>query len=151
MAIYAAYGSNLDSARMRSRAPHSPALGTGWLMGWRLTFGGEDSSWEGALPTIVEDPSASVFVMLYALTDEDELNLDSAEGFDIGFYRKIRVRVSTLDRDVTAWAYVLDGYEGGFPQQRHMETIIRAAIVAGAPDDYVSELRARPTGDDKED
>ena len=41
---------------MLERAPHSPMAGTGWLEGWRLTFGGEDLGWEGALATIVEDP-----------------------------------------------------------------------------------------------
>ena len=143
MGIYAAYGSNLDPARMALRAPHSPAIGVGWLNGWRLTFGGEDRSWEGPLPTLVEDSISQVFVMLYALTDEDEAALDNAEGFDIGMYRKIRVRVSTLDRDVTAWLYVVDGYEDGIPKYKHLQTIIDAAIVAGAPEDYIDDLRTR--------
>jgi hypothetical protein len=51
--LYAAYGSNMDPAQMKERAPHSPMAGTGWLMGWRLTFGGEDFAWEGALSTVV--------------------------------------------------------------------------------------------------
>ena len=59
MTLYAAYGSNLDPAQMAKRAPTSPAQGTGWLMGWRLTFGGENLGWEGALATIVEDPGQS--------------------------------------------------------------------------------------------
>jgi len=156
MAIYAAYGSNLDPARMLKRAPHSPLIGPGWLMGWRLTFGGTDRSWHGALPTVVEDPTGQVFVMLYAMTDEDEHNLDSAEGFDLGLYRKIRVRVATLDRDVTAWLYVIDGYEDGLPLREHLFAIIDSAEVAQAPRDYVDGLRARSyvediadlTGDD---
>ena len=53
--LYAAYGSNMDPAQMKERAPHSPMAGTGWLMGWRLTFGGEDFAWEGALSTVVEE------------------------------------------------------------------------------------------------
>jgi hypothetical protein len=40
--IYAAYGSNMHPEQMLERAPHSPMAGTGWLHGWRLTFGGED-------------------------------------------------------------------------------------------------------------
>ena len=49
--IYAAYGSNMHPEQMLQRAPHSPMAGTGWLHGWRLTFGGEDIGWEGALAT----------------------------------------------------------------------------------------------------
>src|SRR6478752_6201847 len=55
MALYAAYGSNMDPAHMLQRCPSSPVAGTGWLPGWRLTFGGEDLSWDGALATVVED------------------------------------------------------------------------------------------------
>ena len=51
MALYAAYGSNLDPTQMKQRCPHSPALGTGWIEGWRLTFGAEELGWEGALAT----------------------------------------------------------------------------------------------------
>ncbi|WP_165715462.1 gamma-glutamylcyclotransferase family protein, partial [Mycobacterium tuberculosis] len=42
MPLYAAYGSNMHPEQMLERAPHSPMAGTGWLPGWRLTFGGED-------------------------------------------------------------------------------------------------------------
>jgi hypothetical protein len=142
--LYAAYGSNMDPIRMLERAPHSPARGTGWLMGWRLTFGGEDLGWEGALATVVEDPDGQVFLALYDLTDADEDALDDWEGSDLGLYTKIRVRVATLEGDVTAWLYVLDAYEGGLPSARYLGLMADAAEAAGAPDDYVADLRARP-------
>ena len=50
MALYAAYGVNLDPSRMAERAPASPMEGTGWLRGWRLTFAGEELGFGGALP-----------------------------------------------------------------------------------------------------
>ena len=77
MALYAAYGSNCDPAQMLERCPHSPAAGTGWLEGWRLTFGGEDLGWEGALATIVEAPGQQVFVALYDVTEFDIAQLES--------------------------------------------------------------------------
>src|SRR5689334_5414085 len=110
MALYAAYGSNLDPGQMLLRAPHSPQRGTGWLSGWRLTFGGEDRGWEGPLATIVEDPLSQVFVMLYDVTDADAQQMDWWEHADLKLFRKIRVRVATLDGDVPAWCYVLDDY-----------------------------------------
>lgn len=143
MALYAAYGSNLDPAQMRLRCPHSPSRGTGWLEGWRLTFGGEEVGWEGALATLVEDPGSRVFVMLYDVPRQDEAALDHWES-PTGLYRKIRVRVATLDRDALAWLYVLDHYEGGLPSARYLGIIADAAEAAGAPDDYVEELRQRP-------
>ena len=144
MALYAAYGSNLDPAQMLERCPHSPAAGTGWVEGWRLTFGGEDLGWEGSLATMVEDVGAHVFVGLYDITDQDARALDAWEGADNGLYRKVRVRVATLRGDELAWVYVLDGFEGGLPAARYLGVLADAAEKAGAPDDYVVELRNRP-------
>jgi gamma-glutamylcyclotransferase (GGCT)/AIG2-like uncharacterized protein YtfP len=143
MARYAAYGSNMDPAQMLQRAPHSPMTGTGWLTGWRLTFGGEDLGWEGALATVVEESGSSVFVVLYDITGPDERELDAWEG-GVGLYRKIRVRVDTLDGDSLAWLYVLDAYEGGLPSARYLGIMADAAESAGAPADYVADLRSRP-------
>ena len=144
MALYAAYGSNMDPSQMRERCPHSPGSGTGWLEGWRLTFGGEDLGWEGSLATIVEAPGGRVYVSLYDVTPLDERVLDAWEGADNGLYRKVRVRVATLEGDAVAWVYLLDGFEGGLPSARYLGVLADAAEAAGAPDDYVSELRDRP-------
>jgi gamma-glutamylcyclotransferase (GGCT)/AIG2-like uncharacterized protein YtfP len=142
--LYAAYGSNMDPAQMAERCPHSPLRGTGWLQGWRLTFGGEDIGWEGALGTVVEDADQRVFVALYELTASDELALDQWDGASIDYYRKAKVRVSTLDGDVLAWLYVLNAYEGGLPGARYLGIMADAAEAAGAPEDYVKSLRERP-------
>lgn len=142
--LYAAYGSNMDPAQMEERCPHSPAAGTGWLNGWRLTFGGEELGWDGALPTIVPDASSQVFVALFDVSPQDQQQLDSWEGAEDGLYNKIKLRVATLDGDVLAWVYSLDAYEGGLPSARTLGLIAEAAQAAGAPDEYVAELRARP-------
>jgi len=144
VALYAAYGSNMDPAQMKQRCPHSPASGSGWIEGWRLTFGGEDLGWEGALATIAEAPGDHVYVQLYDVTPLDEKALDQWEGADTGLYRKVRVRVQTLEGDQLAWVYVLDGFEGGLPSARYLGVLADAAEQAGAPDDYVAELRSRP-------
>ncbi|HET6876227.1 MAG TPA: gamma-glutamylcyclotransferase family protein [Jatrophihabitans sp.] len=142
--LYAAYGSNMDPEQMLERCPHSPAAGTGWLPGWRLTFGGEEHGWDGALPMVVPDPESQVFVALYEVSPHDLHALDVWESADTGLYERIRLRVSTLDADVLAWVYVLNGYEGGLPSARAIGIIADAAEAAGAPDEYVAELRARP-------
>ncbi len=144
MPLYAAYGSNMDTAQMKFRCPHSPAVGSGWLEGWRLTFGGEAIGWEGALATIVEDPDSSVYTVLYDVPKEDEARLDDWDGVGMGLYAKIHVRVQTLDGEQLAWAYVLTDYEGGLPSPTYLAAMADAAEKAGAPDDYVADLRERP-------
>jgi gamma-glutamylcyclotransferase (GGCT)/AIG2-like uncharacterized protein YtfP len=129
---------------MSERCPHSPLRSTGWLTGWRLTFGGEEHGWDGALPTIVQDPFEQVFVALYDVTDEDLVLLDSLESADSGLYRKTKVRVATMAGSHLAYAYVLDAFEGGLPSASALGILADAAEAADAPADYVAALRARP-------
>jgi len=144
--LYAAYGSNLDPGRMHAYCPYSPMFGTGWLEGWRITFAGElELGWEGAVTTIVESPGDRVFVALYDVHPRDAEQLDEVEGVTSGTYRKLHLRVATLDGDVTAWVYVFNGYEGGLPTAWYLAEIAAAAEKAGAPADYVNALRTRPT------
>lgn len=46
--------------------------------------------------------------------------------------------------DVVAWFYVMDAYEGGLPLAAYLGQLADAAESAGAPADYVHELRTRP-------
>ena len=135
----------MDPALMAERCPHSPLQGTGWLEGWRLTFGGEDIGWEGPLATVVEDVAERVFVVLYEISHLDERSLDRWDGVTLGYFRKTRVRVQTLDGDAPAWLYVLNAYEGGLPSERYLGMLADAAEKAGAPADYVDDLRGRPS------
>ncbi|MCW2851022.1 MAG: gamma-glutamylcyclotransferase [Nocardioides sp.] len=144
MTLYAAYGTNLDPARMSERCPHSPLHTTGWLEGWRLTFGGEDHGWDGSLSTIVQDPFEQVFVAVYDITEADEADLDGWEAADSGLYRKTKVRVATMNGEMVVWTYVLDAYEGGLPSASYLGMLAEAAEAADAPDDYVAALRRRP-------
>jgi hypothetical protein len=142
--LYAAYGVNLDTQRMSERCPHSILRGTGWLQGWRITFGGEEHGWDGALATIVQDPFEQVFVAVYDVTEDDEATLDGWESADTGLHRKIKVRASTLEEELVAWVYVLDAFEGGLPSASYLGALADAAEAADAPSDYVAELRSRP-------
>ena len=144
MTLYAAYGTNLDPARMSERCPHSILESTGWLTGWRLTFGGEEHGWDGALATIVQDPFEQVFVAVYDVTEEDEVALDRWDSADTGLFRKMKVRVSTLTGELLGWAYVLDAVEGGLPSASYLGVLADAAEAADAPADYVAALRRRP-------
>jgi gamma-glutamylcyclotransferase (GGCT)/AIG2-like uncharacterized protein YtfP len=142
--LYAAYGPNMDPRKMSARCPHSPLQGTGWLLGYRLTFGGEEYGWDGALATVVEDHLDQVFVAVYDVTDEDSAVLDDWESVSTGLYVKTRVRVATMLGEQLAWTYVLAAYEGGLPSASYLGILADAAEAADAPTDYVMRLRARP-------
>jgi gamma-glutamylcyclotransferase (GGCT)/AIG2-like uncharacterized protein YtfP len=83
-------------------------------------------------------------VALYDVSPYDVKQLDEWEAVDQGIYRKIHVRVQTLDGERLAWVYTLNAYEGGLPSARYLGILAEAAEAAGAPDDYVAAIRARP-------
>lgn len=144
MTLFAAYAASLNPRLMGERCPHSPLRSTGWLQGWRLTFGGEEHGWDGALATIVQDKFEQVFVAIYDISEEDRPALEAWEAVETGLYRPVRVRISTLNGEVLATAYVLDAFEGGLPSDSHLGIIADAADAGSAPADYVQALRSRP-------
>lgn len=77
----------------------------------------------------------------------DEETLDTWESIDLGSFRKLRLRVQTLDGEALAWLYVLDAYEGGLPSAHYLSVLADAAEHAGAPTDYLTDLRTRPHRD----
>jgi hypothetical protein len=141
MPLYAAYGPNLDPARMLERCPRSPVAGSGWVTGWRLTFGGDPVS-----ATVVEAEGEQVFVTLYDVSPLDEPTLDAWEKAESGMEQKIKERVQTLEGPQLAWWYVSPHYEGGLPTPQYLNLLAECAEAGGAPSDYVAELRSRPTG-----
>jgi hypothetical protein len=164
VSLYAAYRTDLDPAHLSERCPSSPVRGPGWLSGWRLTFAGGErdhgsladaldagltiglspalgEELPGALATVVQEPGSSVFVMLFDMSPADKAALEIWEGER---YRTVKVRVETLEGSVMAWTFVYDGYEGGLPTASYLGLLSDAAEEAGAPDDYVRELRNRP-------
>jgi gamma-glutamylcyclotransferase (GGCT)/AIG2-like uncharacterized protein YtfP len=123
----------MDPRLMNERCPHSPLRGTGWLLGWRLTFGGEEYGWDGALATVVEDPLEQVFVALYDVSPDDRAHLDDLESASTGLYLRTRVRIATLDGEQLAWTYVLGAYEGGMPSASYLGMLADAAEADAAP------------------
>ena len=145
MTLYAAYGTNLDPARMGERCPHSPLREHRLAEGWRLTFGGEEHGWDGALATIVQDTFEQVFVgdlrrhrrgrrrpRRLGVRRHRPVPQDQGAGLAAGL------------EEVVAWVYVLDAFEGGLPSASYLGVLADAAEAADAPADYVAALRARP-------
>ena len=79
-----AYGSNLDTERMKSRCPGAEVYGTSVIRSYRLLF---KHSLTGAYATIEQDANCEVPVVIYRITMEDESRLDRCEGYP-RYYRK---------------------------------------------------------------
>ena len=71
---YIAYGSNLNVQQMRWRCPGARIIGTSELQDYRLLFKGSKT---GSYLTVEPEKGCTVPVVVWEVTDQDELALDS--------------------------------------------------------------------------
>ena len=123
MKYYLAYGSNLSVEQMLLRCPDAVYVGTGEIKGYRLLFRG---SLTGSYLTIEKKKGRSVPVVVWKVSEQDEMALDRYEGYP-RFYRKEECTIevcSLIDgaatHAVTAFVYVMDeGRALGRPSERY--------------------------------
>lgn len=100
MPWYFAYGSNLNTKRLRDRVGNWQDAKKGILENYELTFDSRGRA------DAIEKPGGRVFGVLYLLTDEQLKTLGEYEGVHSGFYKREGVKVKVNGRLVNAIAYV---------------------------------------------
>ncbi|WP_372619563.1 gamma-glutamylcyclotransferase family protein [Falsiroseomonas sp.] len=107
--LYAAYGSNLDHARMLGRCLGAAPAGAALLPGWRLVV--------NRYASIARDAAASVPLGLWRITPGHLAALDLAEGTAFGIYERIRIRLPEPVAGASeAWTYVERVHRPGPPE-----------------------------------
>ncbi|WP_080832400.1 gamma-glutamylcyclotransferase family protein [Cohnella massiliensis] len=88
--LYAAYGSNMNLIGMSVRCPESQVVGHGFIEDFVLEF--------RYYANITEAPGQRVPVVLWRISEADEVRLDRYEGVHIGLYRKeiLTARIESL-------------------------------------------------------
>lgn len=145
MQPYFAYGLNVDPEHMARRCPGSVLVGPARLPGHRfiVTRAGYGS--------VVRDPAAGVYGVVWRLGESNERSLDEYEGVREGLYRKERLRVYAGDgaRPVEALIYVARDGRPGAPRPGYLEAVVRAARRQGFPAAYLNELERWLPGRDR--
>lgn len=98
--IYAAYGSNMNTADMKKRCPQSDVVTVGSLCGWRLTFRGNETGYANVEP----DKTGTVPVVLWEISEECESALDEYEEYPT-LYEKEVVSIETKMGSISAMLY----------------------------------------------
>ncbi len=150
-AWYFAYGSNMQRATFCGRRTIActralPAR----LAGWRLVFDKPPLVPIGeSFANVVPDPDGEVLGVLYEITADDLAHVDLTEGVFIGNYRRVAVRVATLDGALAVDAYTLTS-DSRLPElrpsTRYMACVIAGAEEIGLPPEWVAALRSVPAG-----
>lgn len=141
MPVYFAYGSNMSSARLRSRVSSARSLGAVHVTDWRLAFDkpGRDGSGKANL---VPSPGSLVWGVVWQLGESDWEILDR---FEPG-YQRARFRFEQGGRGaIEADAYLFDSTPGARvvpPTASYVAHIVAGAEEHGLPDEYVAWIRA---------
>ena len=114
--VYIAYGSNLNLKQMKYRCPDSKVLGTAMLRDYELEFRG--------VATIVPKKGASVPVLLWEISPQDEKSLDCYEGFP-HLYRKEEYETELNGQKITGIAYIMNRGQISAPNIGYLNTILQ--------------------------
>jgi len=136
MAVYFAYGSNMNTVQMaKERCPGSRPLGLAVLRGWEFRINGR------GVATVVERPGANCWGVLWECTDEHIVTLDQCEGVARGIYERRTMRVEKEDGGtLEAIVYVEDREDLAPPRMGYLEKILAGAREHGLPEDRIAEL-----------
>ncbi|WP_407519863.1 gamma-glutamylcyclotransferase family protein [Methylobacterium oryzisoli] len=133
MPLYFAYGSNMDRAAMARRCPASRACGIGRLHRHRFVIMREGYA------SVVRDPAATVWGLVWDLALSDVPALDRYEGVAGGLYVKAQQPVVTPEGVRRALVY-LGRSQGGTPRPGYLQGVIAAGREAGLPEAYLRGL-----------
>ena len=113
MAIYIAYGANLNKRNMATRSPDAVPVGSTNLLGYKLIFNN--------VASIVPSDGDSVPVGLWRISEQDEKNLDVYEGFP-HLYRKEYVDLSYMGM-TQGLVYIMNYGGQAVPNKRYFDAI----------------------------
>ncbi|WP_312354586.1 gamma-glutamylcyclotransferase family protein [Aminipila sp.] len=134
--LYIAYGSNLNLPQMEKRCPAAKVLGSSEIKDYALVFRGGRY---GAVATIEPCEGASVPVLLWEITSEDEKALDVYEGYP-SFYGKETMELPLDGGTVPAMVYVMTpGHRLGYPSDIYYNTIHDGYETAGFDTDILEQ------------
>ncbi len=137
---YFAYGSNMKSARLRSRAPSARALGAALLRDHRLRVRKRGADGTGKA-NLVPGRGDAVWGVLYEIAVAEWSRLDRHEG---GYVRR-RVEVETREgARLAAVTYVSDRTVDAPPFDWYRALLVEGAREHGLPEGWIARLEALP-------
>lgn len=143
--LYFAYGSNMAVERLQSRISSALIIGVAALEYHQLKFhkhskkdgsGKCDAAYTG-------NPDDKVFGVLYSVQTSQLPELDKYEGCGYGYKRKNVIVHSESNEPISAETYIATQINSSLcPFDWYKEHVLRGAIVAGLPPDYIAQLQA---------
>ena len=120
---YIAYGSNMDEEQMAYRCPEAKLIGKSEIKNYELLFKGSKT---GSYATVEPKRGSRVPVLIWEISERDEVRLDLYEGFP-SFYYKKNLRPIVNGKRITAMIYIMDEKRNlGIPTNYYYNTLAKA-------------------------
>lgn len=133
-----AYADHLNEENARRICPGATFEGIAELNGYRLTFTPRGRA------TLQSDPTASVWGVVWCLSNRDIFNLEKNEELHLPDYRRSCVDVKLSDgRILTAFCYISRESGDSQPDPSLLRAMIDDAQFWGLPSQYIQFLRAQ--------
>lgn len=140
---YFAYGTLLGTAAMQEYCPSAIPLAVACYPGHRLVFH-QYSDDPGRAGCQIAPSTDDLYGVVYSLSAADMARLDTASGVERGWFRRIPIRVTTLDGqnlETTTYELVAPGAEQ-WPGNAYAGLVRSGALSAGLPTGYLDRLLA---------
>lgn len=128
---YIAYGSNTYSPQMERRCPDSRIVGKTMLDGFELEFRGA--------ATIVPKQGARTPVLVWEISELDEIRLDVCEGVHNRVYRKETQEIEIDGKKVSGMIYVKNGGQISPPKDGYAKRMLRGYEMNGMDVKYIHD------------
>ena len=141
--LYFAYGSNMLTKKLVSRAPSAQTPKTGYVEGRKLTF--DKVSKDGSGKCDMEKTanlSDKVYGVIFKVAETDSGSLDTAEGCGNG-YKRAEIPVVIADKRMSARTYIATNKDTNLlPYDWYKEQVIAGAIEHKLPETYIKGIRS---------
>lgn len=141
--LYFAYGSNVWQPRLEERLGPCPRVGTAWLEAHILRFhkDGRDGSGKCDIRH-TGHPEHRVYGVIFELSEEQKRRLDVFEGCDYVTY-EVPVQSTAGALEVFAYQALERAVDpNAKPFSWYKALVLKGALEAGFPDDYLDSIRA---------
>lgn len=141
--LYFAYGSNMSTPRLRSRAPSARAVAVASLPGHVLRFHKRGRDGTAKCDAFHSGCDCdTVYGVVFALSLVDKPTLDRYEGLGQGYLEKHVTVTDRRGRRYRALTYYATAIAAGLrPRYWYKEHVLRGALEHGLPDAYITCIR----------
>lgn len=116
--LYIVYGRNLSSKRMAAICPTANPMAVATLKDYQLVFQGGA---HGVHANVIPMKGQEVPVVIWELSEEDEIHMDVDQGIGYGRCTKECVDIEVNGETLRALIYVKDPRPGGIPTDRYLQ------------------------------